>query len=603
MPTAAAKQRTVLCVPCPKGPLEHDAKLDKFRHLVLTEGKWTNPTYDCEVDATPEFMTALVAKFNKYKDRVESYVPLGHTRDPLKNIGKIESVEVVTTADGKKAIEAVFDIRNPEVASKAKNKEVSGVSVFIPNDFTVSNPDGTVDKVGNYLEHVCITTVPIIGQGHLGDFEPVVALDKETGVETTYVTLAAEDDAFMDPPDAVVNGERLATHDECDYRAGTWKESCSSCLAYCYCSDHCDFVEGPIKNAGLCNYFRPKYGCMDREVLLGSGIAMLEEDVELVGKCLDSKMPYGNVTYGDTGYQKDKVKRYPLDTAAHVRAAWNYINKEKNANKYTAGQAKQIKSRIIAAWKAKIDKEGPPSAKEMDKEPTMPVELAALGKELGVELSGDDPKAMAEAIKAKLAPAAPPGDGKPDQKTSEQLAALAKEATEFKAELERNKGELALMKTENAKLAQQNALAAKERRLTTFSHRLERCEALGKITPAERDKLLFVGNDDKGEPRKMALAFDHAAPQAYGDEWDQALARREIKLEAYEEREEFSAIPKDVCSVRLARWTEPFGDAPPELGGDGKPKTAAQLAKEKEDAYTARAEKANGMKKKAKASA
>jgi hypothetical protein len=76
-----------------------------------------------------------------------------------------------------------------------------------------------------------------------------------------------------------------------------------------------------------------------------------------------SKEPYGDVTYGDPGYQKDGKKRYPLNTPEHIRAAWNYIHQEKNAAKYTPAQVSKIKSRIVSAWKSKIDPKGPPSAK------------------------------------------------------------------------------------------------------------------------------------------------------------------------------------------------------------------------------------------------
>jgi hypothetical protein len=71
---------------------------------------------------------------------------------------------------------------------------------------------------------------------------------------------------------------------------------------------------------------------------------------------------YGNVEYADPGYQDDKKKRYPIDTEKHIRAAWSYINKPKNAGKYSADELNRIKNKIIAAWKDKIDPEGPPSA-------------------------------------------------------------------------------------------------------------------------------------------------------------------------------------------------------------------------------------------------
>jgi hypothetical protein len=60
-----------------------------------------------------------------------------------------------------------------------------------------------------------------------------------------------------------------------------------------------------------------------------------------------TKAPPG--TYADPGYQDDKAKRYPLDTKAHAKAAWAYINQADNAKQYTAAQLKRIKGRIIKA--------------------------------------------------------------------------------------------------------------------------------------------------------------------------------------------------------------------------------------------------------------
>lgn len=74
------------------------------------------------------------------------------------------------------------------------------------------------------------------------------------------------------------------------------------------------------------------------------------------------KEPYGPVEYADNGLQKDGKKRYPIDTEPHIRAAWSYINQEKNSSQYTPEQVAHIKARIISAWKARIDPKGPPSA-------------------------------------------------------------------------------------------------------------------------------------------------------------------------------------------------------------------------------------------------
>jgi hypothetical protein len=64
-----------------------------------------------------------------------------------------------------------------------------------------------------------------------------------------------------------------------------------------------------------------------------------------------AKEPYGDVTYADPGYQADKKKRYPIDTAEHVRAAWSYINQGDNASAYSAEQLASIENKIKSAAK------------------------------------------------------------------------------------------------------------------------------------------------------------------------------------------------------------------------------------------------------------
>lgn len=92
------------------------------------------------------------------------------------------------------------------------------------------------------------------------------------------------------------------------------------------------------------------------ETIYADNVAM--EDAALAA----NKEPYGDVHYADPGYKADKKKRYPIDTAEHIRAAWSYINQEKNHAGYSSGEVSKIKSRIVSAWKKKIDSKGPPSA-------------------------------------------------------------------------------------------------------------------------------------------------------------------------------------------------------------------------------------------------
>ena len=104
----------------------------------------------------------------------------------------------------------------------------------------------------------------------------------------------------------------------------------------------------------------------DRQTAAEAIVARAMAELQRVLKGGDAKgdgdKPYGDVKYADPGYQSDKKKRYPIDSEAHIRAAWSYINKPKNSGKYSAEQVKSIKAKIVAAWKDKIDPKGPPSA-------------------------------------------------------------------------------------------------------------------------------------------------------------------------------------------------------------------------------------------------
>jgi hypothetical protein len=55
---------------------------------------------------------------------------------------------------------------------------------------------------------------------------------------------------------------------------------------------------------------------------------------------------YGNVEFADP-----TNKKYPIDSAEHVRAAWSYINHKDNAAKYDKDEVKTIKDRIKRAAK------------------------------------------------------------------------------------------------------------------------------------------------------------------------------------------------------------------------------------------------------------
>jgi phage I-like protein len=73
--------------------------------------------------------------------------------------------------------------------------------------------------------------------------------------------------------------------------------------------------------------------------------------IQAIEKREDVSPSEGKSKYGDVKYADEKNKKYPIDSEAHVRAAWSYINMPKNAAKYSSDDVKTIKGRIKAAGK------------------------------------------------------------------------------------------------------------------------------------------------------------------------------------------------------------------------------------------------------------
>ena len=68
-----------------------------------------------------------------------------------------------------------------------------------------------------------------------------------------------------------------------------------------------------------------------------------------IGKRDDVSPKEGKREYGDVEFADPTNKKYPIDTAEHVRHAWSYINKASNAAKYSKTDAAEIKKRIRKA--------------------------------------------------------------------------------------------------------------------------------------------------------------------------------------------------------------------------------------------------------------
>jgi hypothetical protein len=67
----------------------------------------------------------------------------------------------------------------------------------------------------------------------------------------------------------------------------------------------------------------------------------------------DADPAEGLYKYGATLFADPVNKKYPIDTAGRIKAAWAYIHQPSNAAKYTAGERRTITSQIRKAAKAR----------------------------------------------------------------------------------------------------------------------------------------------------------------------------------------------------------------------------------------------------------
>jgi hypothetical protein len=60
----------------------------------------------------------------------------------------------------------------------------------------------------------------------------------------------------------------------------------------------------------------------------------------------DADPTEGLEKYGATRFADPVNKKYPIDTAGRIKAAWAYIHQPRNSAKYTSAEVRTIKSRI-----------------------------------------------------------------------------------------------------------------------------------------------------------------------------------------------------------------------------------------------------------------
>ncbi len=224
------------------------------------------------------------------------------------------------------------------------------------------------DALGDYMKFANIREMHQLS---------AVGKAKDAGVDDKGLYIAAkvvDDQAWEKVVERVYNGfsigGKVTTRDPADYKTITGLRL-----------DEISLVDRPANPEAVFDCW--KRGAVEPNGIQSDPVAALKAAIERVEALVkkgdnvglqpagltrgEGDKPYDDVEYADPGYQDDKKKRYPIDSEKHIRAAWNYINKPKNAGKYNADEVKRIKAKIVAAWKDKIDPKGPPSAEDGEK--------------------------------------------------------------------------------------------------------------------------------------------------------------------------------------------------------------------------------------------
>lgn len=271
----------------------------------------------------------------------------------------------------------------------------------------------------------------------------------------------------------------------------------------------------------------------------------------------DAKAPYGQVEYADPGYQADGVKRYPIDTEAHARAAWSYIHQESNSEKYSADQLASIRVKIQNALK-KFGVEA--ENKEVEKQ-----------RKMADAKNGSNTPAKGSSKKDSKPDAASEGGTTKHMDTNTTQDTISKETHEALLDKALRDGTAAL-ETEKASLESQvssltESVSAKDEEIASLKAENERLN--GELDNAQ--VALKAAQDETA-----ALKADIAAKDAEAAKAEIASARaaqvRNLGLftEDYisEKAERWADVDEAAWTERLEEWKVAKGTSTPTPSGN-----------------------------------
>lgn len=196
---------------------------------------------------------------------------------------------------------------------------------------------------------------------------------------------------------------------------------------------HIEAIGGALTALGVTGAHGPVAARQGEEEESGPDSSDVDDDTDGSRSAKAEKKDEGK--YGDVAYADEKNKKYPIDTEEHARAAWSYINQEKNASEYSADELKEIRAKIIAACK-KFGIEISDDSKDSKKAEEVEMNQEQIAAMIAEASQAAAAKA-AEAVKAELQPQIDAAKAKADEQ--------AELAEQFRAEAQKNTAVIAAL--------------------------------------------------------------------------------------------------------------------------------------------------------------
>jgi hypothetical protein len=406
--------------------------LDRFRMMVIKEGTYTHPTEGFSLPVDRQRMQRWVDAFPAVKKHSGVFLPSRHSRKPEDNRGWVENLEIVDGPDGSAELWIEANVTHQETAEGLRNGSIRGSSICVNPNTRLSSSDGKIIDVGEAIEHVALTLVPVVGEQpgplFIGDNQSV----RYWPLDRTGTLSLQRQTVGKNPPQDVIEGKAKVSKDDANYRLGEAGQRCGTCLFYTTSASisvgNCSIVDGEVYPDRLSDYYKPRERYLarhnddddddDDEPELfrkkkKEKKKMADDALEFQRK-LDPKAKKRNrpnpVFPHTSPRVKDNADHFPIDTPGRARNALARANQYSRAPSWYSGTLASLKRAVVNAVHKRypsikisarsLDQNGQDDSKDEVKEMAISNEdLAKLAEAIGYEdVLPDNPDELADEL-------------------------------------------------------------------------------------------------------------------------------------------------------------------------------------------------------------